>query len=203
MEELLEIPVGSTKQWLSISRANHNNPVLLMIHGGPASTEMPTSWWFQGGWEDYFTVVQWDQRGAGKSYNTNDPLLIRPTLNLERMVDDAHEVVEYLRHRYDKEKIFVLGHSWGSIIGISIAQRYPQLLHAYIGTGQLINGRDNERVSYEETLRAATAAGNTRAVSELKSIAPYPEADGSVPLPKIFMERDWSVIFRRTELSAR
>lgn len=75
---------------------------------------------------------------------------------------------------YDKQKIFVLGHSWGSIDGISLAQRYPQLLHAYIGTGQLINGRDNERLSYEATLRAATAAGNTRAVSEPRSIAPYP-----------------------------
>ena len=76
VEELIEIPVGRTKQWISVRGRDRNNPVLLMIHGGPASPEMPSSWFFQNGWEDYFTVVQWDQRGAGKSYRSNDPKLV-------------------------------------------------------------------------------------------------------------------------------
>jgi proline iminopeptidase len=195
VEELLEVPIGGTQQWISVRGRDRANPVLLMIHGGPASPEMPSSWFFQNGWEDYFTVVQWDQRGAGKSYLSNDPASVGPTLSLNRIVDDAAEMAQFLRARYGKQKIFVLGHSWGSIVGVSLAQRHPELLYAYIGTGQLINGQENERIGYAETLRAAEAAGNQTAIDELKAIAPYPEADGSLPFAKIGTERKWSVYF--------
>jgi proline iminopeptidase len=194
VEELLEIPIGGTKQWISVRGRDRGNPVLLMIHGGPASPEMPSSWFFQNGWEDYFTVVQWDQRGSGKSYGSNDPDIIRPTLTAQRMVDDAGEVVQFLRKRYAKDKIFVLGHSWGSLVGISLAHAHPEWLYAYIGSGQMTNGRENERVAYANTLRAAEVANNSPAIKELKAIAPYPEADGSVPIEKIGTERKWSVI---------
>jgi proline iminopeptidase len=194
IEELLEIPIGGTRQWISVRGHNRSNPILLMIHGGPASPEMPSSWFFQNSWEDYFTVVQWDQRGSGKSYGANDPDAIRPTLSAARIVADAGEVVQFLRNKYDKDKIFVLGHSWGSVIGLSLARAHPEWLYAYIGTGQVINGKENERVSYLDTLRAAEAAGNQNAVAELRAIAPYPETDGSVPLEKIGKERHWSVI---------
>jgi pimeloyl-ACP methyl ester carboxylesterase len=194
VEELLEIPVGGTKEWISVRGRDRGNPVLLMIHGGPASPEMPSSWFFQTGWEDYFTVVQWDQRGAGKSYNAADPNTVQPTLTAERMVDDAGEVVRYLRVRYGKDKIFVLGHSWGSLIGITLAHQHPEWLYAYIGTGQIISGMENERVGYANTLRAAEAAGNQPAIAELKAISPYPEGDGSLPLDKIGQERKWSVV---------
>lgn len=193
IEELLEIAIGGTKQWISVRGRDRGNPVLLMIHGGPASPEMPSSWFFQNSWEDYFTVVQWDQRGSGKSYNANDPKTIQPTLSAERMIEDAGEVVQFLRKRYEKNKIFVLGHSWGSLVGVSLAHSHPEWLYAYVGTGQMINGKENERVGYANTLRAAEAAGNLSAIAELKAIAPYPETDGSVPLEKLGKERHWSV----------
>jgi proline iminopeptidase len=194
IEELLEIPIGGTKQWISVRGRDRGNPVLLMIHGGPASPEMPSSWFFQNSWEDYFTVVQWDQRGSGKSYNANDPKTIQPTISAQRMIEDAGEVVQFLRARYEKNKIFVLGHSWGSLVGVSLAHAHPEWLYAYVGTGQMINGRENERVGYANTLRAAEAAGNRSAIAELKAIAPYPETDGSVPLEKLGKERHWSVV---------
>lgn len=192
VQEQLEIPIGGVRQWISVRGRDRRNPLLLVIHGGPGSTEMPLSWTYQTGWEDYFTVVQWDQRGAGKTYNANDPAMTQATLSLERMVGDAGEVVDYLRHRYDKPKIFLLGHSWGSEIGLSVALRHPEWLYAYIGEGQLINGRDNERVGYANTLKAARAAGNEQAVKELEAIAPYPNVDGSVPLEKVRVDRKWS-----------
>jgi proline iminopeptidase len=195
VEELLAVPIGGTQQWISVRGRDRANPLLLMIHGGPASPEMPSSWFFQNGWEDYFTVVQWDQRGSGKSYLSNDPASVGPTLSLNRIVDDAAELAHFLRARYGKDKIFVLGHSWGSIVGVSLAQRHPELLYAYIGTGQLIDGQENERVGYAETLRAAEAARNQAAIEELRAIAPYPEADGSLPFAKIGTERKWSVFF--------
>ncbi|MBN9686973.1 MULTISPECIES: alpha/beta fold hydrolase [unclassified Corallococcus] len=195
VEELLEIPVGGTKQWISVRGRDRNNPLLLMIHGGPASPELPTSWAFQGGWEDFFTVVQWDQRGSGKTYTANDPALIGPTLSLERITEDAAEVVQYLRARYGQEKVFVLGHSWGSLVGLGLAQRHPEWLFAYVGMGQVISGRENERVGYALTLAQAEAAHHTTAVQELKAIAPYPEQDGSLPLAKLGVERKWSNAF--------
>lgn len=195
VEELLEIPVGGTKQWISVRGRNRNNPILLMIHGGPASPELPSSWAFQAGWEDFFTVVQWDQRGSGKTYNANAPALIAPTLSLDRITQDAAEVVQYLRHRYGKQKVFALGHSWGSLVGLGLAQRHPEWLFAYVGMGQVISGQENERVGYALTLATAEATHNAAALQELKAIAPYPEKDGSLPLQKLGIERKWSNTF--------
>ncbi len=195
IDERLEIPVGGTRQWISVRGRDSRNPIILMIHGGPASPETQTSWTWQSDWEDYFTVVQWDQRGSGKSYVANDPAVIGPTLSLKQIAADAAEVVQYLRAKYGKDKIFVIGHSWGSLVGLTLAHQHPEWLYAYIGMGQVINGKENERVGYRLTLKLAEARNNGTAVAELKSIAPYPEADGSVPLAKINLERKWSVSF--------
>jgi len=192
VQEQLEIPIGGVKQWISVRGRDRRNPLLLVIHGGPGSTEMPLSWTYQSGWEDYFTVVQWDQRGAGKTYNSNDPATVQASLSLERMVADAGEVVQYLQRRYDKRKVFVLGHSWGGVVGLSLAQRHPEWLYAYIGEGQMVNGHDNERAAYANTLKAARTARNEKAIEEMEAIAPYPNADGSVPLEKVRVVRKWS-----------
>jgi proline iminopeptidase len=195
VEELLEIPISDTKQWISVRGRDRRNPILLMIHGGPASPEIPSSWAFQDGWEDFFTVVQWDQRGSGKTFLGNDPQKVAPTLTLNRITEDAAEVVRYLRSHYQKDKVFVLGHSWGSLVGLSLAHRHPEMLYAYVGMGQVVNGRANETASYAQTLRLAEQAGNTEAVNELKALTPYPEADGSVPLDKLGAERKWVMFF--------
>jgi pimeloyl-ACP methyl ester carboxylesterase len=192
VQEQLEIPIGGIKQWISVRGRDRRNPILLVIHGGPGSVEMPLSWTYQAGWEDYFTVVQWDQRGAGKTFAANDPELVKPTLTIDRMVADAGEVVQFLQKRYDKKKVFVLGHSWGSAIGLSLARQHPEWLYAYVGEGQILNGGDNERVGYANTLKAARKAGNAKAVQELEAIAPYPNLDGSTPLEKARVDRKWS-----------
>ena len=195
IDERLEITVGGTQQWLSVRGRDSRNPVILFIHGGPASPEMQTSWTWAGAWEDYFTVVQWDQRGAGKSYVANDPAVIGPTLSLKRISEDAAEVVQYLRQRYQKDKVFVIGHSWGSVVGLTLAHEHPEWLYAYVGMGQVISGPENEGFGYRLTLQQAETLKNTDAIKELKAIAPYPEADGSLTVEKITLERKWSVSF--------
>jgi proline iminopeptidase len=195
IEELRTVELGGVKQWISVRGRDRRNPILLFIHGGPGTPEMPVSWSYQRPWEDYFTVVQWDQRGAGKTAAANDPAAIAPSITVERMTQDGEELVAHLRKTYGKRKIFILGHSWGTVIGLKLAERHPDWLHAYIGMGQVIYGVDNERLGYEFALRQARAHGDQDATRELEAIAPYPGLPGSLSIAKIITQRKWVIHF--------
>lgn len=192
INELKAIEIGGIKQWINVRGNDPANPILLFIHGGPGSPMMPESWTFQRPWEDFFTVVQWDQRGAGKTFSSagRHP---DTSMTIARVQADAEELIAYLRRTYGKPKIFLMGHSWGSILGLRVAQHRPDLLYAYIGVGQVVNGQRNEAVGYQETLARAVAVGNDSAIRALKSIAPYPELNGRTPLAKTLIERRWDV----------
>src|SRR5690606_25161087 len=103
IEENYAVEIGGIKQWISVRGRDRRNPILLFIHGGPATTEMPVSWLYQSPWEDFFTVVQWDQRGAGKTAAENDDPAIARTISIDRMTADGEELVAYLRKQYDKQ----------------------------------------------------------------------------------------------------
>ena len=191
IERLQKVRIGGIDQWVSIRGNDRRNPVLLMLHGGPGWVAMPTSWYFQRGWEEYFTVVQWDQRGAGKTYAANDPEVVAPTMTRERMIADSEEMVAWLRREFGKERIFVLGQSWGSYLGLELAQRRPEWLHAYIGIGQISNAPESERRGFAWTLQQARTDGNAEAVAELEALAPYAQGNQPVPLEKLFKQRKW------------
>jgi pimeloyl-ACP methyl ester carboxylesterase len=195
VEELLPIQINGITQWISIRGRDRRNPILLFLHGGPGSPTMPAAYTFQGPWEDYFTVVQWDQRGAGKTYTSNDPKALASTITLEEMTSDAEEIVRYLQNRYDKKKIFLLGHSWGSILGVALAQRHPEWFYAYLGVGQMVNGRRNEEYGYQFALEHARANHNSEAEHELLSIAPYPGDPGTLTFERIGVERKWLMYY--------
>lgn len=195
IDEMRAIDVGGIKQWIRVRGRDRRNPILLFVHGGPGSPTMPASWFFQTPWEEFFTVVQWDQRGAGKTAASNDAAAVRPTITIDRMTADGEEVVQFLRATYHKDKIFLLGHSWGTFIGINVAQRHPEWLHAYIGMGQAIYGLDNERIGWEFAMNAARAEHNQQAVDELQKLLPYPNADGTVPIEKILVQRKWVIYY--------
>ena len=164
---------------------------MLFVHGGPASPVTPTLWQFQRPLEEYFTIVNWDQRGAGKTYNeTTPPESISDSIHIPRYVDDTIEVAEYVRKRYGKGKLILMAHSWGTIPGMSAALKRPDLFHAYVGIGQVINTRDNERISYDFGLAQAKAHGNAEALRELESIAPYP-GDRPITRERIIIARKW------------
>ena len=193
VEELRQVELGGVPQWISVRGRDRRNPILLFIHGGPAATEMPASWLYQSPWEDFFTVVQWDQRGAGKTAATTDNPAIMPSVTVERMVQDGEALVAHLRAHYGKQKIFVLGHSWGTVIGLSLADRRPEWLHAYVGMGQLLAWLENERVSYAFALREAKADNNAQAIRDLESIAPYPPPGRPATLDEVIKERIWVI----------
>jgi len=191
VQETFAARIGGIDQWISVRGRDRNNPVLLFVHGGPASPAMPVAWTFQRPWEEYFTVVQWDQRAAGKTYQANDPDEVAPTIRIERFVADTLEVIDLLRARYGKRKVILVGHSWGTIIALQAAIERPKWIHAYIGIGQVISVNENERIGYEYALSTARAEGNDVAVRELEAIAPYP---GEAPLTRerIIQQRKWA-----------
>jgi proline iminopeptidase len=189
------VRIGGINQFVSIRGADRRNPVLLIIHGGPGFPTAPMAWYATRGLEEYFTVVHWDQRGAGKTHLMNDPKLVGPTMKPKRFVDDTEELVAWLRKEMGKQKVFVLGTSWGSYIGLEFALRRPEWLHAYIGMGQAANVPESERRGYAFALAAAKAAGNKQAVAELESIAPYAAPGKLIPLKDISIERKWSDFF--------
>lgn len=188
IETLEELEIDGTRQWISIRGRDRANPVLLMIHGGPGSPTMPVSWAFQGPWEDYFTVVQWDQRGVGKNARTADHAALTPTLTVERSVTDAEAVVAHLRRRLGQDRVVVMGYSWGSIVGILLAQKRPEWLHAYVGLGQASPKGDD--YLYTRLIELATAADNREALAELRAMAPYP--NGVPPAQSVITSRKWA-----------
>jgi alpha-beta hydrolase superfamily lysophospholipase len=111
IDEAKAIEIGGIRQWITVRGRDRRNPILLVVHGGPAAPDLPNRYLFERPWNDYFTVVEWDQRGAGKTYELNDPEKVAPTMRVARMVQDAEELVTYLRTTYGKKKIFALGHS--------------------------------------------------------------------------------------------
>jgi pimeloyl-ACP methyl ester carboxylesterase len=191
IEELKAVDIGGIRQWLSIRGRDRRNPILLVLHGGPGSPTMPEAYTFQSPWEDYFTVVEWDQRGAGKTYGANDTKTLAASMTVEQMTHDAEDVVRYLRKTYGKQKVFVLGHSWGSVLGLRLAQEHPEWLYAYIGVGQVIDMRKSEADGYAFALAQAREHGNRQAERELLALAPYPGPAGSLTFARIGAQRKW------------
>lgn len=190
IEALEEVSIGGTRQWVSIRGKNRANPALLFIHGGPGTPMMPLTWAYQTPWEDFFTVVQWDQRGVGKNASTADRETLAPTLTTERIITDAEEMTAWVRKRLNKEKIVVMGYSYGTTVAVALAQRRPEWLHAYVGIGQMAGGGNSEEHIYKRLLELATKANNEEALRELKAIAPY--AAPNRKMADILLVRKWA-----------
>jgi pimeloyl-ACP methyl ester carboxylesterase len=191
VQESYKTRIGGIDQWINVRGKDRSNPVILFVHGGPASPLTPTLWQFQRPLEEYFTMVNWDQRAAGKTYGETDPDAIADTIHIARYVDDAIEVAESVARRYGRKKLILMAHSWGTIIGMQAALQRPELFHAYVGIGQVINTRDNERISFDYGLLQAKAHANTAAVRELEAIAPYP-GDQPITRERIVTARKWA-----------
>ncbi|UOQ68600.1 alpha/beta fold hydrolase [Hymenobacter volaticus] len=190
VQESYETSIGGLKQWVYVRGQDRSNPIILFVHGGPASPMAPVSWTFQRPLEECFTVVHYDQRAAGKTYAANDTTKLGATLAIAQYVNDAIDVAEFIKKKYGKDKVVLIGHSWGTIVGMKAALKRPDLFYAYVGIGQVINTRDNEEVSFRYALEQATAHKNEAALKELRSIAPYP---GNQPITRerIIIARKW------------
>jgi pimeloyl-ACP methyl ester carboxylesterase len=191
VQENFKLRIGGIDQWLYTRGQDRGNPVLLFVHGGPASPSAPTMWLYQRPLEEYFTVVNYDQRGAGRTYLENDVEAVRPTLRIAQFVEDAVEIARAVAQRYGKRKVILVGHSWGTVVGMRAVLAHPELFHAYVGIGQVISMRDNEKVSFDFALSQARKENNQKAIQELESIAPYP-GDTPITRERIVKERTWA-----------
>lgn len=168
------ISINGIRQYLHIRGKNLKNPVLLILHGGPGSPMTAMAHGFQYDWEDKYTVVEWDQRQAGKTYFANDVQAVADTLNFDTVLEDAWQVTQYIQKRLGVTKIALMGHSWGTVLGTALAQTHPEAFSCYIGVGQMSNLKDNERMGYEETLKRAGSEGNAKDVAALTLMKGYP-----------------------------
>ncbi|MGD1070837.1 MAG: alpha/beta hydrolase [Bryobacteraceae bacterium] len=172
IEEGMYVRIGGIEQWIQIRGQDRNNPVLLFLHGGPGGTLLPMTELFVP-WEKAFTLVQWDQRGAGKTLETTGAS-VAATMSIDRMTRDGIEVSEFLRTHLHKDKIILLGHSWGSILGIYMIRQRPDLFYAWVGTGQVGNMPESLRIGYARLLEKARAKGDPKVVQALEKMGPPP-----------------------------
>ena len=171
------VPIGGIDQWIQIGKREAGHPVLLFVHGGPGGTSVPAAAAWER-WEEHFTVVHWDQRGAGRTFRKNGEIGCGP-LTLDRMVGDGIEVAEFLIANVRKAKVLLVGHSWGSALAVHMLKRRPELFSAFVGTGQLVNMQQNEEYNYRRQLEQAERLGNQEAVQALRAIGPPPFSDWS------------------------
>jgi pimeloyl-ACP methyl ester carboxylesterase len=176
IEESSFVRIGGIDQFVLVRGEDRNNPVILMLHGGPGLATSPLFAWYRP-WEKHFTIVQWDQRGAGKTYGRYGDAT--PDLTERRIVEDGIALSAYLCRHLHKKKIVLLGHSWGSELGLRMIAERPDLYAAYVGTGQVVNDAQDETLAYMMILTRARKSGDTKTVALLEKIgrAPYKNAD--------------------------
>jgi pimeloyl-ACP methyl ester carboxylesterase len=159
--------IGGIDQWIRIKGDDRRNPVLLVVHGGPGEAQWPMAGRYQP-WEKAFTIVQWDQRGAGHTYGRYSSRT--PDVTLDRIARDGIELTDYLCRTLGKRKILVLGHSWGSIVAVRMVQLKPALFAAYVGTGQVASWKASVQMQFDLLLAKARVDGDLPAIEHLAAI---------------------------------
>ncbi len=178
ISEKVFVNIGGIRQGMFIRSKKDTNPVLLYLHGGLPEYFLTLK--YPTGLEDYFTVVWWEQRGSGLSYSTGIP---PETMTPEQMISDTKEVTNYLRKRFKQEKIYLMGHSGGTFIGIQVAARFPELFYAYIGIAQMSDQLKSERLAYEYMLNKFRENKNREMIRKFEA-APVSETKGT---PKAYL----------------
>ena len=182
--EIDYLPLGGLEQWVMIRGERISNPALILLHGGPGFSETHFFRRFNAPLETCFTVVYWDQRGAGRSFSRTIP---RSSMTVEQFILDLDDLVEAVRRRVGQDKVIIFGHSWGSALGALYAARFPEKVAVYVGCEQVGDSIAAEQASYAFALAEAERRHNTKALRELRAIGrpPYDNARS------VFVERTW------------
>lgn len=167
------VPIGGIEQWITIKGSRCANPVILFLHGGPGNPNSPFAASMYANWEKDFTIVQWDQRGAGMTFGRNKPA-DDERLTVEQMRDDGLAVAAYLQQHLAKRKVILMGSSWSSILGVNMIRTRPDLFHAYIGSSHIVGSRENQATTYASLLAMARDAGDKDSIAKLEAVGTPP-----------------------------
>jgi proline iminopeptidase len=186
---LESVEIGGRDHWISIRGHDTDAPVLLFLTGGPGGSHLGWNRPFFRDLEQDMVVVQWDQRGTGKSYAGLEPT---ETLTVDAVVADTIALTEHLRERFDEDRIYLLGNSWGTTLGVLTVERRPELYHAYIGAGQMVSQRETDTLLYEEMVAWADEHDADLA-QRLRAQGPPPYADVAAYEP--LLVSDWQRVY--------
>ncbi|QHE51721.1 alpha/beta fold hydrolase [Pontibacillus sp. HMF3514] len=187
--EPFKILVNDVDQWLLIRGENDDNPIILFLHGGPGTAQIGFISPYIKKLEEHYIVVNWDQRGSGLSFS---PDLDQDTMNMNQFVEDTRVVIQFLLDTFKKKKVYLIGHSWGSLLGMNVIKEYPELVERFIGVGQVTNWWDMEKEGYHYVLNSAKRQNNDEALKELTQIGEPPYQN---PLNDIAIQRNWLQVF--------
>ena len=189
----MTVNIGGINQWINISSYDTSKPLLLFLSGGPGESDMEYKEYFTKKLQEQFIVVIWDQRESGKTLKLNaspEPLTV------DRYQQDTHELITYLLQHFNRPKLYLAGFSWGTVLGIKMAQQYPTLLYAYIAVSQLVNQNKSEQLLLKSLKEQATAKKNKTALTELSLIKiPFENKD------QLYYQRKWLFAFNNNPVS--
>ncbi|MEO1447446.1 MAG: alpha/beta hydrolase, partial [Cyanobacteria bacterium J06635_11] len=171
---LEEVQIDGQQQWIMLRGQRTDNPVLLYLSGGPGQSDLSYSRVFFENLTRDFTVVSWDERGTGKSYASLDPT---ETLTLTQAIANTAALTQYLQERFEEEKIYLMGESWGSLLGVLTVQKHPELYHAFIGSGQMVDVQESDRRIYQALLQKASQTGDQQLREKLQQYGEPPYKD--------------------------
>ena len=190
------VPIGGIDQWVTIRGSNCANPAVLFLHGGPGNPLSPYAERIYAAWEREFTIVQWDQRGAGRTFGRNPP---PAELTIAQMTQDGIALVDYLRAHLAHTKVILVAGSWGTVLGVHMVLARPDLFHAYVGAGQMVDYAENQAASYHGLLALARAAGDSATVTTIEALGAPPWTN---PRNAGILRRATRVYERRTTTAA-
>jgi pimeloyl-ACP methyl ester carboxylesterase len=166
IDELKQVSLNGLNQWVYIRSQNKDNPILLFLHGGPGFPGIGIAEAYQSALENKFTVVQWDQRGAGKSFSPN---ISAETMNIKQFISDLVELVSYLNQTINKQKIYLAGHSWGAMLGMLTVKQYPDLFQYFISIGQSVDAALTTEVRFPFLLEEAKKRGDVEGLEKIET----------------------------------
>jgi len=187
IDSSMAVNIGGIKQWINISTKNTSKPLLLFLNGGPGESAMDNKDYFTKKLQEQFVVVIWDQRESGKTRQLNAS---PQALTVDRYQQDTHELITYLLRRFRRDKLYLVGFSWGTVLGIEMARQYPNLLYAYVAVSQLVHQVKSEQMLLQRLKEQAATAKNQTALKELSLVKiPFENKD------ELYYQRKWLFAF--------
>lgn len=170
ISELIKVELNGVEQWISIRGKNKNNPVILFLAGGPGGSQLGAVRRNLAALEEDFTIINWEQPGSGKSYNSVDT----EKLDVDRYIEDGLAITAHIKEKFNQEKIYIMGESWGSALGIFLINERPEDYYSFIGAGQMVDFEETEKICYETALEIAKYNDDQEQIDKLKKIGTPP-----------------------------